>query len=43
MRGRGIAYLSPRLPHMFLSSAHTDQDIDAFIAATGQFAATVPH
>jgi glutamate-1-semialdehyde 2,1-aminomutase len=39
MRARGIAYLSPRLPHMFLSSAHTDGDIEAFVAATAEFSA----
>jgi len=38
MRARGIAYLSPGLPHMFLCSAHTGQDIDAFVAATDEFA-----
>ena len=43
MRARGIAYLSPGLPHMFLSSAHTDRDIDAFIAATTEFAAAARH
>lgn len=40
MRARGIAYLSPGLPHMFLSAAHTDQDIDEFLAATNDFAAS---
>jgi glutamate-1-semialdehyde 2,1-aminomutase len=39
MRERGIAYLSPGLPHLFLSSAHTDADVDAFVAATAEFAA----
>jgi glutamate-1-semialdehyde aminotransferase len=39
MLGRGIAYLSPPLPHMFVSAAHTEQDIDAFLAATTEFAA----
>ncbi len=43
MRARGIAYLSPNLPHMFVSAAHTDRDIDAFIAATAEFAATARH
>ncbi len=38
MRARGIAYLSPGLPHMFLSAAHTDADIDAFVSATAEFA-----
>ncbi len=40
MRARSIAYLSPGLPHMFLTAAHTDADIDAFVAATEEFAAT---
>jgi len=38
MRDRRIAYLSPGLPHIFLSSAHTDADVDAFVAATATFA-----
>jgi len=33
----GIAYLSPSLPHMFLTTAHTDRDIDEFLAATREF------
>jgi len=40
MRDRGIAYLSPALPHMFLSSAHTDQDIDRFVEFTREFTAS---
>jgi glutamate-1-semialdehyde 2,1-aminomutase len=39
MRSRAVAYLTPDLPHMFISAAHTDADIDAFIAATREFAA----
>ncbi|MGE5361094.1 MAG: aminotransferase class III-fold pyridoxal phosphate-dependent enzyme, partial [Bacteroidales bacterium] len=39
MRGRGIAYLTPDLPHMFISAAHTEGDIDAFMEATREFAA----
>jgi glutamate-1-semialdehyde 2,1-aminomutase len=38
MRDRHIAYLSPGLPHMFVSAAHTDRDIEAFVAATAAFA-----
>ncbi len=41
MRQRGIAYLSPGLPHMFLSAAHTDADVDAFVDASSEFAATL--
>lgn len=37
MISRGIAYVSPNLPHMFLSSAHTDQDIEDFLAAAEGF------
>jgi len=42
MRDRAVAYLSPALPHMFLSSAHTDQDIDRFVDLTREFAASYP-
>jgi glutamate-1-semialdehyde 2,1-aminomutase len=38
MLERGIAYLSPPLPHMFLTTAHTERDIDAFLEATRAFA-----
>lgn len=41
MRGRGIAYLTPASPHMFVSAAHTGQDIEEFLSATSDFAARV--
>jgi glutamate-1-semialdehyde 2,1-aminomutase len=42
MLERGIAYLSPPLPHMFLTTAHTEGDIDAFLEATEEFAGLRP-
>jgi glutamate-1-semialdehyde 2,1-aminomutase len=42
MRGCGIAYLSPGMPHMFISAAHTEADIDRFVACTQEFAASLP-
>jgi glutamate-1-semialdehyde 2,1-aminomutase len=33
----GITYVSPRLPHMFISSAHTANDIEELLAATEFF------
>ncbi len=39
MRGRGIVFLLPTSPHMFVSAAHTEDDIEAFLAATGEFVA----
>jgi glutamate-1-semialdehyde 2,1-aminomutase len=33
----GITYVSPRLPHMFISSAHTAKDIEEFLVATESF------
>jgi glutamate-1-semialdehyde 2,1-aminomutase len=40
MRARGIVFLLPTSPHMFVSAAHTGDDIDAFLAATGEFVAS---
>ncbi len=41
MRDRGIAYLSPGLPHMFISAAHTEADIDWFVECTRGFTGVV--
>jgi len=37
MLSRNIAYVSPSLPHMFLSSAHTDRDVEKFLVAVEDF------
>jgi glutamate-1-semialdehyde 2,1-aminomutase len=42
LRGCGIAFLSPPLPHLFISAAHTEADIDAFIQASREFAGGRP-
>jgi glutamate-1-semialdehyde 2,1-aminomutase len=36
-RERGIAFLTPALPHMFLSAAHTAADIDRLLEVTEGF------
>ena len=41
MLSKNIAYVSPSLPHMFLSSAHIDKDIEEFLAAVEDFARAV--
>jgi len=32
-----IAYVGPSLPHMFLSKAHTDEDVERFLVTTEDF------
>ncbi len=38
MRSKWITFMSPSIPHMFVSDAHTDEDIDGFLRATEDFA-----
>lgn len=38
MLAREIAYLTPAVPHMFLNSAHTEQDVAELLTATEAFA-----
>ena len=37
MLARGIAYLTPAVPHLFLNAAHTEEDLADFLAATEAF------
>jgi len=37
MLSKNIAYLTPSLPHMFLSNAHTDGDIEDFLFVVEEF------
>jgi glutamate-1-semialdehyde 2,1-aminomutase len=37
MLSKNIAYLTPSLPHMFLSNAHTDRDVEDFLFAAEKF------
>jgi glutamate-1-semialdehyde 2,1-aminomutase len=37
MLERNIIYLSPTVSHSWISSPHTDEDIDAYLAATEEF------
>jgi len=41
LRGRGIVYLPPASPHTYISAAHTDEDVEAFLSAARDFAAAV--
>ena len=41
MLSKNIAYVSTSLPHMFLSSAHTDRDINEFLVAVKEFARNI--
>jgi glutamate-1-semialdehyde 2,1-aminomutase len=38
---RGISYLTPAMPHFFLSTAHTDEDLERLVDAADDFAGTV--
>ncbi|HOC17641.1 MAG TPA: glutamate-1-semialdehyde 2,1-aminomutase [Vicinamibacterales bacterium] len=38
MLGCGIVFLLPTSPHLFVSAAHTEAEIDGFLAATREFA-----
>ena len=37
MLSRNIVYVSPTLPHSFISEPHTEGDIEEFLAATEDF------
>jgi glutamate-1-semialdehyde aminotransferase len=37
MLSRNIVYVSPTLPHSFISEPHTEADIEAYLAATEDF------
>jgi len=37
MLSRDIAHISPNLPHMFLSSAHIDGDVEELLVAVEDF------
>lgn len=41
MLKRGIVYLTPAVPHMFISAAHTEQDITELLSASEEFAGTL--
>jgi glutamate-1-semialdehyde 2,1-aminomutase len=41
MLSRGIVYLTPSVPHMFLNAAHTEQDVQEFVSATADFVETI--
>lgn len=37
MLARNIAYISPSLPHSFIGEPHTQDDVEAYLAATEEF------
>jgi glutamate-1-semialdehyde aminotransferase len=39
MLAHGIAFLTPTMPHMLISTAHGEREVDEFIAASEAFAA----
>jgi len=38
MLNKGIVYLSPNVSHCWISSPHTKDDVDSYLAATEDFA-----
>ncbi len=42
MLTRGVTFLTPTMPHMFISAAHTEEDIDSLVSLTESFFRLVP-